>query len=67
MKVIMNVPDEGYYDRTWWRLFQKRILRTKLDIYVLIFPTINLFLKRLDFDFYRSSCNGHLTSTSLRV
>jgi hypothetical protein len=20
MKVIMSVPDEGYYERTWWRL-----------------------------------------------
>jgi hypothetical protein len=23
--------------RTWWRLFQKRIVRTKLDIYVLFY------------------------------
>ena len=36
MKVILSVPDEGYYERTWWRLFQKRIVRTKLDIYVFI-------------------------------
>jgi len=21
MKVIMSVPDEGYYERTWWKLF----------------------------------------------
>ena len=33
MTVIMSVPDEGYYERTWWRLFQKRVVRTKLDIY----------------------------------
>ena len=33
MKVILSVPDEGYFERTWWRLFQKRI---KLDIYVFI-------------------------------
>jgi len=27
-----------YFDiqRTWWRLFQKRVLRTKFDIYVFI-------------------------------
>jgi len=30
MKVI---PDEGY---SWWRLFQKRVVRTKFDIYVFI-------------------------------
>lgn len=24
------------YERSWWRLFQKRIVGTKLDIYVLI-------------------------------
>jgi hypothetical protein len=21
MKVILSVPDEGYFERTWWRLF----------------------------------------------
>jgi hypothetical protein len=35
MKVILIVPDEGYSDRTWWRLFQKHVVRTKFDIYVL--------------------------------
>ena len=27
-----------YFDieRTWWRLFQKRVVRSKLDIYVFI-------------------------------
>jgi hypothetical protein len=34
MKVIMNVPDDGYYERTWWRLFQKHIVRTKFHIYI---------------------------------
>ena len=40
---IMSVPDEGYsrnysvyYERTWWRLFQKRVVCTKFDIYSLI-------------------------------
>ena len=34
MKVILSVPDEGegYSERTWWRLFQKRVVRTKLDV-----------------------------------
>jgi len=25
-----------WLERTWWRLFQKRVLRTKFDIYVFI-------------------------------
>ena len=33
MKIILSVPDEDYFERTWWRLFQKRIVRTKFDIY----------------------------------
>jgi hypothetical protein len=24
------------FDRTWWKLFQKRVVRTKFDIYVLL-------------------------------
>jgi hypothetical protein len=36
MKVILSVPDEGYFERTWWRLFQKHIERTTFDIYVFI-------------------------------
>jgi hypothetical protein len=28
-----------YFDRTWWRLFQKRVVRTKFDIYVFIIQT----------------------------
>jgi len=37
-----------YFDleRTWWRLFQKRVVRTKFDIYVFII-TFNYKLKRL--------------------
>jgi hypothetical protein len=36
MKVIWSVPDEGYLERNWWRLFQKRVVRTKFYIYVLL-------------------------------
>ena len=36
MKVILIVPDEGYSERTWWRLFQKHVVRSTLDIYVFI-------------------------------
>jgi hypothetical protein len=36
MMVILNVPDDGYSERTWWRLFQKLVVRTKLDIYLFI-------------------------------
>ena len=35
MKAILSVPDEGYFERTWWRLFQIGVVRTKFDIYVL--------------------------------
>ena len=28
-----------YFVRTWWRLFQKRVVGTKFDIYVLIIQT----------------------------
>ena len=36
MKVILSVPDEGYFERTWWRLFQKGVVRTNIDIYVFV-------------------------------
>ena len=36
MMVILSVSDDGYFDRIWWWLFQKRFLRTKLDIYAYI-------------------------------
>jgi hypothetical protein len=34
MKVILSIPDEGYFERSWWRLFKKRLIRTEFDIYV---------------------------------
>jgi hypothetical protein len=41
--LTMSVPDEGLlaslsfdYERTWWRFFIKYIVRTKLDIYILL-------------------------------
>ena len=37
-------------DSTWWRLFQKRVVRTKFDIYVFIY-TINI---------YYCSCTRHI-------
>ena len=37
MKVILSVPDEGYSECTWWRLFQKHVVRTIFGIYVFIF------------------------------
>ena len=43
MKVILSVPDEGYFECTWWRLFLKRIVRTKFDIYVLLFYTLTVY------------------------
>jgi predicted nucleic acid-binding Zn ribbon protein len=32
------------FERSWWRLFQKRVVCTKFDIYVLIIFTCNQFL-----------------------
>ena len=54
MKVILNVSDEGYSERTyegysectWWRLFQKHVVCPKFDIYV-----FNFWLMRLDLIF----------------
>jgi hypothetical protein len=36
MKVILSVPDEGYSECTWWRLFQKHVVCTLLNIYIVI-------------------------------
>ena len=38
-KVILSVPDEGYSERTWWRLFQKHVVCTTFYIYVFILRT----------------------------
>jgi hypothetical protein len=27
MKVILGVPDEGYFERTWWRLFWAYLMK----------------------------------------
>jgi hypothetical protein len=32
------------YERTWWRLLQKRVVSTKLDIYVFITITVSILL-----------------------
>jgi hypothetical protein len=32
MKVILSVTDEGYFERNWWRLFQKHVVLTQIDI-----------------------------------
>jgi hypothetical protein len=45
MKVILRVHDEGYSKSTWWRLFQKRVVRTKFDIYVFLFFFHTAFAK----------------------
>jgi len=28
MMVILTVPDDGYFERTWWWLFQKPVVHT---------------------------------------
>ena len=32
MKVIMSVSDEGYYERTWWRLFWAYLMKVNLSV-----------------------------------
>jgi hypothetical protein len=32
MKVILSVPDEGYFERTWWRLFWAYLMKVILSI-----------------------------------
>ena len=56
------------FERTWWRLFQKRVVRTKFDIYVYIcnLSTFYLFLSHARFFFFffflvsRSWCGRRL-------
>ena len=31
MKVIMSVPDEGYYERTWWRLLCAYLMKVTMS------------------------------------
>ena len=32
MKVILSVPDEGYPERTWWRLFCVYLMKVILSV-----------------------------------
>jgi hypothetical protein len=32
MKGILNVPDEGYSDRTWWRVFWTYLMKIILNV-----------------------------------
>jgi len=47
MKVILSVPDEGYSECTWWRLFQKRVVRTKINVYVFTTSTRENWLNQI--------------------
>ena len=62
MKVILSVPDEGYFERTdegyfertCWRLFWAYLMLTKLDIYVfiacfLMFALVDFLLAKPDY------------------
>jgi hypothetical protein len=33
MKVILSVPDEGYFERTWWRLFCAYMMKVILSVH----------------------------------
>ena len=47
--VFTNVPFD--YECTWWRLFEKRLVCTKLDIYAFIDVFFYIHLRCFDFDF----------------
>ena len=32
MKAILSVPDEGYSERTWWRLFWSYLMKVILSV-----------------------------------
>jgi hypothetical protein len=32
MKVTLSVPDEGYFERTWWRLFWVYLMKVILSV-----------------------------------
>jgi hypothetical protein len=32
MQVILSVPDEGYFERTWWRLFWANLMKVILGV-----------------------------------
>jgi hypothetical protein len=32
MKVILSVPDEGYFEHTWWRLFWVSLMKVILSV-----------------------------------
>jgi hypothetical protein len=32
MKVILNIPDEGYSERTWWRFFWTYLVKVILHV-----------------------------------
>jgi hypothetical protein len=32
MKVILSVPDEGYFERTWWRLCWAYLMKVILSV-----------------------------------
>jgi hypothetical protein len=32
MKFILSVPDEGYSERTWWRLFWKYLMKIIMSV-----------------------------------
>ena len=38
------------FERNWWRLFQKRVVRTKFDIYVFIYGLIIIKAKNFKSD-----------------
>ena len=50
------------HERTWWRLFQKRVVHTKFDIYVDFF-TVNHFTRLIDWLVF----NANFSSTFYKI
>jgi hypothetical protein len=50
MKVILSIPDEGYFEYTWWRLFWvylMKVILSVLDEGYFEYTWLRLFQKRV--------------------
>ena len=55
MKVILSVPDEGYFERTWWWLFWAYLMMVILSV-----PDDGYFERTWWWLFQKTSCTLHL-------
>jgi hypothetical protein len=50
-----------YFERTWWRLFQKRVMCTKLDIYFFFF--FHYYTTNININMYLPSISTNVVSS----